>query len=223
MQQAVTMVGLLTLTLVASFGVAYFATRMRRRTLPLVPLSPGDSARVVGPGGVARCRFVEADKKGLVFTDPIQTKCSTEFKVGETVMVQAPVADSIVTFRAEILSHDSDAGQFRVSYPERVRHVDRRSEDRDTSMAGSIVRLNDRPASIENLSASGARVLVSTPVKPGDVVCLELPDGIGEVYGWALEAVPSASGNSSSRSVRVRFDEPLAGLSSAPRRRSTLQ
>lgn len=212
------MVGFLAVVFAASIGISYLLTRSRRKLVTLVPLPENARVRMVGPGGSYRCFFLRRSKLGLVFSAPIQRDHYVPVRVGESMMVQAPLADSILTFRTSVVERDVDTHEFTLANPERIRHVDRRSERRDSTLSGSIIRLNDQPASLQDLSAGGAKVISNLLVRPGDTVKVELPGDYGTIYGWALEATPTAQGTGVSRELRIRFEEPLSGLAGIQRR-----
>ena len=139
-------------------------------------------------------------------------------------MIQAPLNDSIITFRAAVIGRNSDTHEFTLATPERVRHVDRRSEPRDTSLEGCIVSLNNQSAKLVDISAGGARVLSPAyGIRPGDAVSLNLPDEMGTAYGWALETIPTADGAHRANWVRIRFETPLEGINTISRRNMYVQ
>lgn len=212
------MVGFLAVVFAASLGISYFITRSKRKSVQLVPLPENARVRMVGPGGSYRCFYLRRNKHGLIFSAPIQRDHYVPVRIGESMMVQAPLSDSILTFRTSVVDRDVDTHEFTLATPERVRHVDRRSEKRDSSLSGSIIRLNDEPASLKDLSAGGAKVISNALVRPGDTVKVELPGDYGVIYGWALEAIPTAYGTGMASELRVRFEEPLSGLAGIQRR-----
>ena len=212
------MVGLLALVLATSMAVSYWITAKSRKKVVLVPIPENTRVRMVGPGGAYRCYFLRRTKAGLVFSSPLQRDHYIPVRVGETMMVQAPLSDCVLTFRASILGRDADTHEFTLSLPERIRHIDRRSESRDHSVQGSIVSLNNERATLCDLSAGGARVVCGGKIVPGDAVRLDLPSDLGTTYGWALECVPSVMGNASAKEIRIRFEAPLSGLAGARRR-----
>jgi hypothetical protein len=128
------------------------------------------------------------------------------------MMVQAATDTAVLTFRAAVVSRNADTHEFTLARPERVRHVERRAELRDSSYDGMIGRINGTSATLQNLSAGGACVVTAAPVRAGDQVTLDLPMGLGEVQGLALESTATAQGRTLSRAVRIRFEVPLAGL-----------
>ncbi|ARU40466.1 hypothetical protein CCB80_04640 [Armatimonadetes bacterium Uphvl-Ar1] len=212
------MVGLLAVVFAVSMVVSYLVTAKNRRKVTFVPLMENARVRMVGPGGTYRCYFVKRTKKGLVFSAPLQRDRYVPVRVGESMMVQAPVADSLVTFRSSVISRDVETHEFALAHPQRMRQVDRRAEARDRTVEGSIVRVNGEPASLMDLSAGGARIVSNSDLVPGDRVTLDLPEELGSIWGWALESVPSQFGGSVTREFRVRFEEPLSGLSTLRRR-----
>lgn len=218
MNDILQMVGLLAVVFGISMGLSYAVSARNRKHIQLVPIPENTSCRVIGPGGVYRCYFLRRSKKGLVFSAPLQRDSYVPVRLGEVMMVQAPMADSIVTFRAAVCARDADTHEFTVDNPDRIRHINRRAEDRDTSLEGTIVNVNGTPAALVDLSACGAKVVVADVVRPGDSVCLDLPEDYGVAHGWALESTPTADGRRLARCVRIRFEQPLSGLQSKRRR-----
>ena len=216
--QLLQMVGFLSVVFAVSMAVSYAITARNRKNLVLVPIPVTTRVRMVGPGGAYRCYFIRQTKQGLVFSAPLQRDHYVPVRIGEMVMVQAPLADCIVTFRSSILSRNAETHEFTVALPERLRHVDRRVEKRDSTLNGAIVRVNGEAGRLVDLSASGAKLIVPGDVRPGDTVTVDLPMEFGTAYGWALETLPTACGRTIHREVRVKFEEPLSGLSSRSRR-----
>lgn len=212
------MVGLLAVVLATSMAVSYWITAKSRKKAVLVPIPENTRVRMVGPGGAYRCYFLRRTKAGLVFSSPLQRDHYVPVRTGETMMVQAPLSDCVLTFRASILSRDNDTHEFTLSLPERIRHIDRRAESRDHSVDGTIVGLNSQRGTLRDLSACGAKVVSGADIAPGDAVKLELPGELGTTYGWALECVPSVLGTQMAKEIRIRFDSPLSGLTAARRR-----
>jgi hypothetical protein len=211
------MVGLLMAVLSGSMVLSYFLTRHNRKQLAIVPLEENTRVRMVGPGGSYRCYFLRRSKKGLTFSAPLQRDRYIPVRVGESMMVQAPLADCLVTFKSTVESRDAETHEFILAWPKRVRMVDRRAENREATREGSIILVNGEPASVLNLSAGGARLVTAAKIQPGDTLSLELNQDFGMVYGWALEVLPSLSGGAAWE-VRVRFEEPLAGFTGIRRR-----
>lgn len=211
------LVGLLVVAFAISFTLAWLWSR-RPKPVKILPLHENTSVRMVGQSGVYRCTYLRRSPKGLVFSAPLQRNVHVPITVGELMMIQAPVAESVITFRSKVVSRNGDTHEFTLENPERFRHVDRRAEKRDTTLGGTIIRINHNPGCLVNLSAQGARILTTSHIQPGDVICLELGGESEEVYGWALESIPESIGQSIGRSVRIRFDQPLASLESISRR-----
>lgn len=196
-----------------SFGVSYLIGLLfRRRRSRLPNLTVGASCRLVGPGGVYRSHLESVSRDGLVFSAPLQRDHFVPIRVGEALVVQIPVAEGVVSFRSVVCSRDSDSHTFRLATPTHFRRVERRSEPRDMSVNGQIIALNGSEASLENLSAGGARVTTPLVVKPGERIAVQLGMTETQCQGWALESVPAHLGNQPARSVRVRFEAPLSGL-----------
>ncbi|MBL8067341.1 MAG: PilZ domain-containing protein [Armatimonadetes bacterium] len=218
MVEILQMVGLLAVVFALSWVAGWWFVGRKHRPLTLVPIAENCRVRMVGPGGTYRCYFIRRDKSGLVFSAPLQRDRYVPVKVGESLMVQAPLADGLITFRSQVLSRDAETHEFTLAMPERIREVDRRSEPRHPQTAGNIVRINDEPASLVDLSGGGARIVTNAPIQPGDNIYLDLPAELGTVHGWALECLPADGGSRVAREIRVRFEEPLTGLTGMRRR-----
>lgn len=212
MRELIEMVGLLAIVFGVSVAVSYLFFNRRPRKVQLIPLAENTSVRMIGPGGAYRCYFLRQDHTGLIFSAPLQRDRYVPLRSGEMMMVQAATDSAVLTFRAAVVSRKADTHEFTLARPERVRHVERRAELRDTSYSGMIGRINGTSATLQNLSAGGACVVTASPVRAGDHVTLDLPMGLGEVQGWALESTATAQGRTLSRAVRIRFEVPLAGL-----------
>jgi len=206
------LVGVFSVIFGVSLAVAYGIHAVRRPRLSQVTLSENATVRMVGAGGVYRCHYLRSDKRGLTFSSPLQRDHYVPLRVGEQLMVQVPMPESLLTFRTSILERDAERHEFLLAHPEGVRNIDRRSEVRDVSVEGQRAVLNGDPATMMDLSAGGAKVLVDQDVDPGDQVRLELPMNLGSAYGWALESTASHRGRQSARAVRIKFQVPLSGL-----------
>lgn len=212
MNDILQLVGVFIFTLGVSMAISFFFIGRKRKQVKLLPLHENTSVRMIGPGGVYRCYYLRKSKDGLVFSAPLQRNVHVPLRKGEVMMVQAAVAQSVLTFRSPVIGRDADTHEFTLDYPERFRHVDRRSEPRDSSIGGTIIRINQQPATLLDISAQGARLFTRTNINPGDVVSIDLPDAHEPAYGWALESTPDSMGTNSGRTIRIRFEQPLTGL-----------
>lgn len=218
MVEILQLVGLLGAVFVLSWVAGWWLVGRKRRPMTLVPIAENCRVRMVGPGGTYRCYFVRRTKSGLVFSAPLQRDRYVPVKVGDALMVQAPLADGLVTFRSHVSDRNAETHEFTLAMPERIREVDRRSEPRDAQYSGTIVRVNDESASLINLSGSGARIVTNAVIHPGDNIYLDLPSELGTVHGWALECLPTNAGSRVAQEIRIRFEEPLSGLIGVRRR-----
>lgn len=206
------MVGLLALVFGVCAGASYvFHASQRRRSAP-VQLAENATVRMVGSGGVYRCHYLRESRRGLVFSAPIQRDRYVPIREGESMVIQAPQDSSLLTFRTTVLERDAETHEFILARPVSIRNIDRRTEERDTSIDGAPAVMNGTAATIVNLSAGGAKVITTDEIDPGDQVRLELPNGLGEAYGWALDTTASNRGRIPARAVRIRFSMPLSGL-----------
>lgn len=218
MLELLQMVGFLALLFAASMAVSYAVTARKRKKLLIVPLPENTRVRMVGPGGSYRAFFLRQTKNGLVFSAPLQRDHFVPVRIGEALMVQAPLDDSIVTFRSTVTHRDPVTHELTLAAPSRIKHSDRRTEDREANLRGAIVKANGETSTLLDLSAGGARIVTTAPIEPGDTVRLELPMDYGTAHGWALESIAIAQGRSQAREVRLRFEEPLSGLVTHRRR-----
>ena len=196
-----------------AFGVAYAAASLVKRRKPAaLDLPEGALLRLVAPSGTYRTRLVAVTAKGIVIGAPLQHSSYVPLHAGEKLIVQAPVAEGIVTFRSEVSSRSADEHEIVLTRPERIRRNDRRSEPRFTIWEDKPVKVNRTEGELVDLSAGGARVFTLESVKPGDFLSLLLPEGFGEVSGWALEAIPSCRHGRRGSDLQIQFESPLVGL-----------
>ncbi len=214
MLELLQMGGFLAGAFVASFTLAFAWGRSRRKTVVLVPLRAGARVRMVGPGGTYQCSYLGQTKERLLFTAPHQRGRPALVQIGESVLVQAPLGDTVISFKSSVIAQSEDLQQMSLELPRRIRQLDRRCERRNSVLDGTIVRVNGQPASIQNFSAGGARILTQSGIYAGDAVQIEFP-GRPQVSGWALESSENGSG---SRDIRICFEEPFTGLCGIQRR-----
>lgn len=192
--------------------IAYFVTAHLAAKRYDVHIEPNSRVRMVGPGGVYRCNFVRKEANALVFSSPLQANSFTPIKAGDKMLVQAPDDGCLMTFRAEVARCNEETQEVFLELPQHVRKVDRRSEERDTSCGGQMTLLNGDEVSMLNLSAGGACLASERYFRPGTTVRLELPEG-RDAYGWSLESTHDSGEAYLGYRTRLRFDEPLSGLS----------
>ncbi|MCU0317318.1 MAG: flagellar brake protein [Fimbriimonadaceae bacterium] len=203
----------------AFFGVgAWVYSRFTSEKRKEVELESGSVVRLIAPGGAYRCHFTGASAKGLTFSAPLQKDHYVPLRVGDSVMIQVTKSSGLLTFRTSITSRDATTHQFTVHQPDHFREVDRRSEERDSSLKGTSLAVNGQSGTLLDLSAGGARLIARDAIKPGDSIRLELPQEMGTVYGWALECLRGTLTSGSEQVIRVRFEQPLTGLKTLQRR-----
>lgn len=218
MTEVLSMIGLFAVVFGTSLALTYLFTHLRANKRENVSLPEGAKVRMVGAGGSYRCYFARSEPKGLVFSAPLQRDRYVPLRVGDSLIVQAPFEGGLLTFSGEIIERSAEAHEIMVAHPKIVRRMDRRSEARDTTCRGSEALLNGMAAKMVDLSAGGARVLAGGTVKPGEIVTLELPLGLGAVPGWALESLPAAWMDRQGSEIRIQFQQPLVGLAVKPTR-----
>lgn len=212
MNDVLTMLGLFALVFGFSMAVTYLVTSIRGKRVERVNLPPDTKVRMVGAGGAYRCYYLRTEEDGLVFSTPLQKDRYVPLRVGDSMIIQAPTNDGLVTFSSEILDRCGESHEIRLGHPKIVRRTDRRSEPRLTIIDDPNIRLNGETSLLQDISAGGSRVITKAAVVPGDRVSVSLPKGLGHVEGWALETAPAAFDGHPAREVRIQFDQPLAGL-----------
>lgn len=212
MNDMLTMLGLFALVFGVSMAVTYLVTSIKGKRVEQVNLPADTKVRMVGAGGAYRCYYLRTEEDGLIFSTPLQKDRYVPLRVGDSMIIQAPTQDGLVTFSSEILDRSGESHEIRLGHPKIVRRTDRRSEPRLTLIDDPNVRLNGEISLLQDISAGGSRVITKAVVAPGDRVSVSLPKGLGHVNGWALEALPAAFEGHPAREVRIQFDQPLAGL-----------
>jgi hypothetical protein len=198
----------------AAFGVFYaVAAATNRRKPATLDLPEGSLLRLVAPSGTYRTRLVNVTSRGIIVSAPLQHSSYVPLHPGEKIIVQAPMPEGIITFRCEVANRSADEHEIVLTRPERVRKHDRRSEPRFTIWEDKPVKVNRGEGALVDLSAGGAKVFTMEVVRPGDFLSLFLPEGFGEVSGWALEAIPASRHGRKGSELRIQFDNPLNGLS----------
>ncbi len=219
MEQTLQLIGLFAVVFGVSMALSYLLTMGKKLRPVRLPIAPNTSCRIIGPGGDYRSYYLKSSKKGLVFSAPLHRDHFVPLREGESIMVQAPADNAIITFRTTIVKRDPETHEFLLANPDRIRRVDRRAEVRDTSLQGEAVSINQDYGTLVDLSAYGAKIVTAAEVTPGDTVRLELPFEYGTAYGWILEAIPAAAGCEQGHAVRIKFNSPLSGMVSKKRRR----
>ncbi len=212
MNDVLTMLGLFALVFGFSMAVTYLVTSIKGRRVEPVNLPEDTKVRMVGAGGAYRCYYLRTEEDGLIFSTPLQKDRYVPLRVGDSMIIQAPTHEGLVTFSSDILDRCGETHEIRLAHPKIVRRTDRRSEPRMTLIDDPNICLNGETSLLQDISAGGSRVITRAAVVPGDRVSVSLPKGLGHVEGWALETLPAAFEGSPAREVRIQFDQPLAGL-----------
>ena len=182
-----------------------------------VELTPNSPVRLMGAGGSYRCHYLRTEGKRLIFSSPLQADSYVPLRPGEKLLVHAPGEGHFLAFRSEVLGGNSELHEIHLQAPSLVRRIDRRAEVRSVEDAGEDVMLNGDMASIVDLSANGACILAVHKPATGERIALSLPSGESYAFGWVLDSVPAAAGGRLGYRVRIRFVEPMSGLTSASR------
>lgn len=212
MNDVLSMLGLFALVFGFSMAVTYLVSSWKGRKVQEVNLPAETKVRLVGAGGAYRCYYLRTEREGLIFSTPLQKDRYVPLRIGDSIIVQAPTSEGLVTFSSEILERSSESHELRLGHPKIVRRTDRRSEPRLTLFDEAVVQLNGQPSHLKDLSAGGGRVVTKAVIGPGDRVTMSLPKGLGKVEGWTLDTQPAALEGHPAREVRIQFDQPLAGL-----------
>jgi hypothetical protein len=210
-------IGLFAMVFTASLAVSYLVSSWKGRKVEEVKILENTKVRMVGAGGAYRCFYLRAERRGLIFSNPLQKDRYVPLRVGDAMIVQVPGEEGLMTFCSEILVRSIDTHELTLAHPKLVRRMDRRSEERDTTCRGSLTEVNGIAGEMVDLSAGGMKAVLAGHVTPGEPVTVKLPAGMGIVDGWALEAVPAAWEGRLAREVRVQFQRPFLGLSARPR------
>ena len=208
--------GTLMILLGATLGITAFVARLIRPRAPRLPdFSPNTSVRLVGPGGAYRCHLLAIDARGIVLSAPLQRDHYVPLRVGDSLTVQIPSGDGIITFRTHILHRDPATHEYILAQPSRFRYAERRTEPRDHGVEGRRVSMNGNLSELRDISANGARIVTAENLHKGDEVEINFGRGEQPIRGWTLDSGPSVMDARPARVVRVRFEAPLSGLSSA--------
>ena len=165
--------------------------------------------RILSSTGSYRGRFSRFESGRMVFDAPLRDDRFVPLRVGEMIVVRAPVDSGVVTIRADIDSRDPVARQFTVPVPSTYRFEDRRAESRSSANEGRPAAIEGRPAWVVDMSANGACLDTKAIVKPGELVALKLP-GASDVRAWVLEALPEAVQGGQGSRVRLRLESPIS-------------
>ncbi len=206
------LIGWFAILFALSFGAAYFLAK-RKIGIRRGPfwVDPDTAIRLSSPSGSFRSRFLQATKEGWMIAAPVQRDAFVPLRIGEGLVVQAPGAGGVWTFRTKVLDRQLEGHLLVLSRPEHPHLIDRRSQPRDVDVRGACVELNGCESELLDISAGGARVLTDAPLANGDNILMMLHADLGEARGWALECAPVRNGEGK-RAVRVCFSEPMAAL-----------
>ena len=197
------------------FVLARIATRSRSVKVPDLELNEGQIFRLLTTTGNYRSQLVSLSNGALQVSAPLHRDCHVPLRVGETVIVQSPGFDSLLTFRTTVVARDPSTHELTLAAPQAFRRTDRRCEARVRHVKGQEVTLVGRPAVLQDLSAWGTKLTTSERLKPGDYVSMELTPEFGVARGYVLEVRTSSWEGRLCYEVRIRFEDPLSGL--APR------
>ncbi|MCG9895820.1 MAG: flagellar brake protein [Fimbriimonadaceae bacterium] len=211
MRELASALGLFLVVFGLSYTVSFIFSRDRRRSRGL-GLDPHAKVRLVSAGGAYRCYFLREESAGIVLSTPLQRDRYVPLRVGDTLIVQVPQGDGLISFTSEVQSRSIETHELVISRPKLIRHMERRSEVRDSRLEGAEAGVNGQEAWVQNLSAGGACLVTHAPVLPGDIVSLRLPESGGAIEAWVLDSIPGAIGNRQGRRVRLLFQKPLDGL-----------
>lgn len=170
----------------------------------------GARFKLVTPTGAYRCYVERVTSKGIQVSAPLHRDSYVPLRVGDLVLVQTATPDGLYTFRTAVTHRMIETHSLLLGHPSTIRKTERRSYPRQTPIGDGRCKLNGVTSQLCDFSEFGAKIVSECLVEPGDSVIVELPDGMGEVYGWALDSMPV----SGKREARIRFQDPLNHLSS---------
>lgn len=212
MSDTLTLLVLFVTSALLAFGLTKWAHR--RKTVPVedLQLPGGQTLRLLTASGGYRCHLLDQSPKGLVVSAPLHRDCHVPLRVGEDLVVQSPGFDSLLTFRTKVVERDPLTHQLKLALPSSMRRTDRRCEPRIKNPGDGRAEVNGRSSILCDVSGWGAKILTLEPVRAGDLVNVSLPGDYGTALAYALEVRTSAHEGRLCKEVRLRFDEPLAGL-----------
>lgn len=195
---------------------SFLLTKLALRSKPVnherLELPEGSVLRLITPSGGYRSHFKSSDEDGICVSAPLHDNRYIPLRIGESVVVQAPGFDGLLTFRTQVTHRDSQSHQLILALPENIRRTNRRCEIRIKSVTNQSAKLNGKGAQVQDLSAWGAKVRTNERISAGDMIELELNTEFGTTRGYALESRTAAFEGNLGREIRIRFEEPLAGL-----------
>ena len=188
-------------TFLSSIGLGYGYTKLRTK---FEPPQVGVNLRLRAGAGMYRSKLVATEKDGWTLTSPISRDNYVPVKVGDTLIVEAPVSSGVYLFNTKLLSRDSETHEMKVEAPPRgIRPVNRRQEPR--LIRSTYLMVEGLPGALVNISPLGGRIRTNYRVTRGDRMRLDLEKGT--IFGWVLDVWPTDSGDDFSEEIRLRFED----------------
>ena len=212
MSEVVDLLLLFVLVASLSFLVTRSALSAKRVRTTDLELADGQVFRLLTTSGNYRSHLITTKAGSMRVSAPLHRDSHVPLRVGESVVVQSPGFDSLLTFRTTVIERDSDTHELTLAPPTSFRRTDRRCEPRLLTVQGQPAAINKGTASLCDLSAWGAKLTTGERVAAGDYVSVELPSEFGEAHGYALEVRTTSWEGRLCSEVRIRFEEPLSGL-----------
>lgn len=195
------------LSLGAGYLVTMFRQKNKRHFVNQVELNA--PVRLRAASGVYRTRLLERSTEYLEFSAPIQRGHFVPLRVGDELIVEAPVDHGVVVFEVTVTQRCSESKSFRTTKPEAPTTVNRRVDHRTRLMEGVTASLNADSAKIIDISTSGGRFSSLSRFEPGEVVKLKIDSIHANLLAWVLECVPTSLQDRQGYMVRLRFTEKL--------------
>ncbi|MBL8088138.1 MAG: flagellar brake protein [Chthonomonas sp.] len=199
----------LSFVLAMAFGYVVTQYRLRGRRHFLEGIAPEAVVRVKSECGVYRARFIGWREGHLEVSAPLQRSHFVPLRVGQELIIEAPVQDKVVLFHTEVISRDPRRHSFILEKPEAPSVVNRRESNRIVRYAGTEALLNEEPAELVDVSIRGGKFLSKGTFNAGDVVRVRIPELGANVLGWIIDCIPVAYDEGQGTCTRIRFADDL--------------
>jgi hypothetical protein len=203
LQLSGTLLAVLAASGLISYGLMRLSLRSRGSLAPLV----GGTVRIKTIRGVYRSKLVRAGAEGWVLTAPLSRDAYVPFRVGESVVVEAPVAGGSILARTSIKHRDIETHELVLAPPRKMHPVERREMQRVQDPQGMTASLEGRPANLLDFAPFGARLECASGLASGERVRLDVPWMAEPIFGWVLEVLPSEGTQGRRMICRVSFEE----------------
>ncbi|MBS1713734.1 MAG: flagellar brake domain-containing protein [Armatimonadetes bacterium] len=201
------------LAVTVSLALTTVVLRFRRSGRAQVLDVPiGANLKLLCPGGAYRCRVLASGPDGILVSAPLHDDRYVPLRPGEHVVGQCGVTEGLLTFHTAVVSRDGAAHTVLLAAAKAYRRSDRREEGRTTLFKGQSFRFGGSSGEIVDSSHNGIRFLTKSDPSPGELIALDLPQGLGEARGFVLDSTPAYVSGGQGRDVRVRLEDAVHGL-----------